>query len=164
MGSHPTATTETPSNELERRKQAVDQCQNLITHFRVRADRNKRLFQWLRNLSVILTVTVSSIAAVEGVPRWIVAVVSGMAALCTALLAATRPQEIWLQSRGTQQQLTAELFLFQQCAGDYSVSNDDERVRLLAKRITDVWSAGHQRWERSRGEIAKQLGIVKPQD
>jgi hypothetical protein len=73
MGSHPTATRESPSNELEKRKQALDQCQNLITHFEIRANQNKRLFQWLRNLSVILTV--SSIAAVEDVPRWIVAAV-----------------------------------------------------------------------------------------
>src|SRR5262245_48227447 len=125
MGSDPTATTETPPNELERRKQAVEQCEQLILHFKRQASQNKRLFFWLRNSSVILTVTVSSIAAVQGVPRWFVAAVSGMAALCTALLAATRPQEIWLQARGTQQQLTTELFLYQQCAGDYSVPNDD---------------------------------------
>jgi hypothetical protein len=126
MGSHPAATRESPSNELERRKQALDQCQNLITHFKNQASQNKRLFQWLRNLSVVLTVTVSSIAAVEGVPRWIVAVVSGIAALCTALPAAIRPQEIWLQARSTQQQLQVELFLYQQCAGDYGVSNDED--------------------------------------
>lgn len=131
-------------------------CDELIKHFQQRADRSKRLFDRLRYSTIVLTVAVASIAAVDEVPRWAVAVISGAAALCTALLTATRPQEIWLQSRGTQQRLTAERFLFRQCAGSYAVNDADARVRLFAEQVMLIWSAGHERWEQGRQDTANQ--------
>ena len=147
---------EQPLTLLERSAEAVAQCDELIEHFNQRADRSKWLYDRLRYSTIVLTVAVASIAAVDQVPRWAVAVVSGAAALCTALLTATRPQEIWLQSRGTQQRLTAERFLFRQCAGPYAVDDADARVRLFAEQVMVIWNAGHTRWEHGRHDAANQ--------
>ncbi len=145
----------------ERSADAVKQCDGLIGHFKKRADRSKRLFESLRYATIVLTVAVASIAAVEPVPRWVVAVVSSAAALCTALLTATRPQEIWLQSRNTQQLLTAEQFLFSQCAGSYAAADEDKRVQLFSVRIMEIWNAGHTRWEQGRKDAASQPVVGK---
>lgn len=146
----------------ERRAETMKQCDQLIQHFKVRAHNNKRMFEWLRYSALGLTVAVATMAALEVVPRWAVAMVSGAAALCTALLTASRPQEVWLQSRGTQQQLTAERFLFEQAAGDYTTNDDVARVRLFADRIIGVWAAGHTLWEHRRKDAASQPLVSKP--
>jgi hypothetical protein len=145
-------------NVAERISEALKQCQELIDHFDAKANSSKRSFERLRYATIVLTIGIATIAAVPPVPRWLVAIFSGIAALCTALITATRPQELWLQSRSTQQQLTAERFVFLQRAGDYSDADEDRGVRLFAKRIIDIWSAGHQRWEQGRHQIANQPG------
>lgn len=140
----------------DKRVQTLEQCEQLMEHFNMRANRSKRTFERLRYMALTLTVAVATMASLEGVPRWTVAVASGAAALCTALLTAARPQEVWLQSRGTQQQLTAERFLFKQAAGDYATGDEVARVRLFAERIVAVWITGHTQWEQGRKEVASQ--------
>jgi hypothetical protein len=145
----------------EKRAQALAECARLVEHFNRHAKRNKRTFQWLRYSALVLTVAVATMAALESVPRWGVAIVSGIAALCTALLTASRPQEVWLQSRGTSQRLTAERFLFEQGVGDYATDDENARVRIFADRVITVWAAGHARWEQSRQEAANQPVVSK---
>ena len=143
----------------ERRVKALAECARLVEHFNTRASRSKRRFEWLRYSALALTVSVATMAALERVPRWAVAIVSGVAALCTALLTASRPQEVWLLSRSTAQQLTAERFLFEQGAGDYTIENEAGRVRLFADRMIAVWNAGHTRWEQSRQDATNQPSV-----
>jgi hypothetical protein len=135
---------------------ALNQCTDLIKHFEGKADKSKRSFGVLRYSTIVLTVGVATMAAVPPVPRWLIAILSAIAALCAALITALRPQEVWLQSRSTQQQLQAERFLFLQGARDYSQPAGDDRVKLFAERITEIWSAGHARWEQGRQQAATQ--------
>ncbi len=140
----------------EKRAHALAECARLIDHFETRARRGKRRFEWLRSATLVLTVALTTLAALERVPRLIVAIVSGVTALLAATLTASRPQELWLVSRGMQQQLTAERFLFEQGAGDYADRDEAARVRLFADRVVELWNAGHARWEQGRSKAADQ--------
>jgi hypothetical protein len=61
-------------------------------------------------------------------------------ALTTALLGSTNSQERWVNSRGVQQQLEAEKFLFQQRAGRYATSNEEQNIRMFSERLVEIWS------------------------
>jgi hypothetical protein len=159
----------TPTRDTaERTAEALKQCQELIDHFNSKAIRTKHWFNGLRYITIVLTVGIATVAAVPQVPRWLIAIFSGGAALCAALISATRPQEMWLQSRTTEQQLVAERFLFLQSAGHYSDLDEDSRVKMFAKRIIDIWCAGHERWEQARQTVVSQPirveGTTQPED
>src|SRR5258708_40220885 len=93
---------------------ALKLCNHLTTDFKSRADRHKRAFKFLKISSVSLAIAVTVLAtlsATQRIDQWVVPVVSGFAALCTALLGATNAQERWVSSREIQQHLEAEQFL-----------------------------------------------------
>ncbi len=50
----------------------------------------------------------------KGIYLWIIPILGGLSALSTTLLSATNSQERWVRSRGVQQQLEAEKFLYLQ--------------------------------------------------
>src|SRR5437868_3684764 len=110
-----TSNEQLPSLLQKQVDDALQFCDRLIQDFKMRADRHKRTFKLLRYSSVSLAIAVTVVAtftALEGVSLWIVPVVSGLSALCTTLLSATNSQERWVHSRGVQQQLEAERFLY----------------------------------------------------
>jgi hypothetical protein len=156
----PQEPSERPLNERE--EKVVAKCEQLRKHFNAVADDSKRLFKRLQYPAVVLSVAVASIAAVEAVPRWVVAAIGGLAALCAGLLTAIRPHEVWLQSRRTEQQLITEQFLFNQCAGQYSLGDKDARVRLFAERVMAIWETGHTQWEQGRYSAGKQTVGTPP--
>lgn len=121
----------------------------LCKNWRGRARRNKVLSLALTCLSVTLAVSTTVLASAPQVSKWIVALVSGGAALATALLAATKSQENWTLARAVQNQLHAEWFLYQQQAGRYapeSTPTDEARLRLFSERITEIQMTGHGSW------------------
>lgn len=152
----------TPSDEQlpsPLKKHANDALQfydELIHDFKARADRHKRTFKLLRYSSVSLAIVVTlvstlvlSFTATQGIYVWIIPILSGLSALSTTLLSATNSQERWVHSRGVQQQLEAEKFLYVQRAGRYATSGDEANVRLFSERLVEIWSEGHQGWAQS---------------
>lgn len=99
---------------------ALQFCYHLMQDFKARADRHKRIFNFLRYASVSFAIVGTGIATIAATQRdylWIVPIISGIAALCTTLLSTTNSQERWVHSRGVQQELEAESFLYLQKAG-----------------------------------------------
>jgi hypothetical protein len=132
--------------------------------FQARADRHKRIFKFLRYASVSLAIVVTSIAAITAIQRdylWIVPVISGISALCTTLLSTTNSQERWVHSRGVQQELEAESFLYLQKAGPYAPPGEEEKLRLFSERIIEIWSKAQQGWAQSVTKRAHEMP-VKP--
>jgi hypothetical protein len=141
------------------REAALNECQGLINHFHKKAKKNKTLYRRLKYSSIVLAVSVTVLSALSVVQQtvpWILPVASGLTALATTLLGATNAQEIWVRSRATEQQLTAEKFLYLQAAGPYSKSDPDANARLFSERIVEIWEAGHQEWGQVAGRASGQ--------
>lgn len=141
-------------------KDALALCDELIHDFKGRADRHKRVFKLLRNASVALAITVtviSTLTAAQGMYLWTVPVVSGFSALCTTLLSATNSQERWVHSRGVQQQLEVERFLYMQQADGYATSDEDANVRLFSERVVAIWSKAQHGWAQSITKVSHEL-------
>jgi hypothetical protein len=147
-------------NELQyplhqRQQDALAECDRLITHFQKEAVYHKRGFQRLKLLGIGLALTTTILATLAASDRlreyeWSVPAVSGVATLFTTLLGQTNAQKIWMRSRGVQQKLQAEKFLYLQSAGDYSAMlNEEDQIRYFSKRVMDIWSEGQGAEEQS---------------
>jgi Protein of unknown function (DUF4231) len=134
----------------------------LIQDFKVRADRHKRTFKLLRYSSVSLAIVatlvstlVLSLTTTQGVYLWIIPIFSGLSALSTTLLSTTNSQERWVHSRGVQQELEAERFLYSQHAGRYTGLDEKAKVQLFSERLVEIWSEGHQKWAQSVSRVSQ---------
>jgi len=149
-----------PSSQEKQTKDALALCDELIRDFKDRADRHKRTFKLLRYASVALAVVVtivSTLTAIRGIYLWIVPVVSGLSALCTTLLSANNSQERWVHSRGIQQQLEAERFLYLQQAGGYAALDEEANIRLFSERVVAIWSEAQQGWAQGVAKVSYGL-------
>jgi hypothetical protein len=155
-----TASSEHLPSPLQKQvSDALHFCDELIQDFKARADRHKRTFKLLRYSSVSLAIAVTVIAtltALQGVSLWIVPIISGLSALFTTLLSATNSQERWVHSRGVQQQLEAERFLYVQHAGGYATADEEANVRLFSERLVAIWSQGQQGWAQSVTKVSPE--------
>lgn len=154
-------TSEQPVMSHEKQKtEALTFCDELAHDFQERADRHKRTFKFLRYSSVVLAITVtviSTLTATQGKYLWIVPVVSGLSALCTTLLSATNSQERWVHSRGVEQQLKAEKFLYLQQADSYAASDEETNARLFSARVVAIWSEAQHGWAQSITRVSYEL-------
>jgi hypothetical protein len=50
--------------------------------------------------------------------------------------------------------LALEKFLYLQSAGRYANSNQEANARLFSERIVEIWSGGHEAWERGTGQVS----------
>jgi len=149
-----------PSSQEKQTKDALALCDELIQDFKDRADRHKRTFKLLRYASVALATVVtilSTLTAIRGMDLWIVPVVSGLSALCTTLLSANNSQERWVHSRGVQQQLEAERFLYLQQASGYATLDKEANVRLFSERVVTIWSEAQQGWAQGVAKVSYGL-------
>ncbi len=148
------------SSQEKQTKDALALCDELIQDFQDRADRHKRTFKLLRYASVALATIVtivSTLTAIRGIYLWIVPVVSGLSALCTTLLSANNSQERWVHSRGVQQHLEAERFLYMQRAGGYATLDEEANVRLFSERVVAIWSEAQQGWAQGVANVSYGL-------
>jgi hypothetical protein len=137
----------------ERHERALNECDRLLGHFRTKADWHKHLFKGLKYSSIILSIGVTVLAAMpSNAMPWTLPVVAGLAALCTTMLSATRVQELWLLSRNTQMHLQVEKFNYCQGIGSYSALGDEDKVRRFSERVIEIWSSGHEVWQKSLSE------------
>jgi hypothetical protein len=148
------------SSQEKQTKDALALCDHLMQDFKDRADRHKRTFKLLRYASVALATVVtivSTLTAIRGVYLWIVPIVSGLSALCTTLLSANNSQERWVHSRGVQQQLEAERFLYLQQAGAYANLDEEVNIRLFSERVVAIWSEAQQGWAQGIAKVSYGL-------
>jgi hypothetical protein len=140
----------------EKHEEALKECDRLIGHFKMRADRNKYLFKGLKYFSIIFTIGVTVLAALPTNPMpWTVPVVAGLAALCTTMLSATHAQELWVLSRSTQKRLQIERFHYCLGVGSYSELGAEDKAHRFSERVIEIWSSGHEAWQENVSE--KQL-------
>jgi hypothetical protein len=74
---------------------------------------------------------------------------SGIAALCSTLLAASHAQEQYLFHRKIEVKMKVEKILYLQGAGAYSKLSDEGRARRLTERIVELWTSSFEEWESS---------------
>jgi hypothetical protein len=145
---------------VQKHTEALKECDRLIQRFKYIADRDKRRFTRLNQVSVLLTFVVtilSTLAASKqlGVWEWVVPIISTLAALSTTLLSQTTSQKTWINARNTQQKLQSEKFLYLQEAGNYFNLEEGEKIRQFSDRVMEIWSEGHQNWGQSASEKKK---------
>jgi len=127
---------------------------DLVTHFHLKASRNKNNYLLYRYASIILAGGTSIVSALQVVypttfPQWILPVVSAGAAVAVAFLSTSSAQKIWIHSRTTQQQLQSEQFLFNQRAGRYLSLSAEDSIRIFSERLVELWNEGHGKWEQN---------------
>jgi Protein of unknown function (DUF4231) len=151
-----------PRHLSQKQKESLDECERLIQHFKDEALQHKRWFQGLKYSTVFLAATVtilSTIAASKKIEQltWAVPVISGLATLSTTLLTQTASQKVWVHSRGVEQKLQVEKFLYLQAAGVYSqITNEEEKICQFSNRIMEIWSQGHETWENNVADAIKR--------
>jgi hypothetical protein len=159
-GKEMAATEQTPSPQQTQTTDALQFCDHLMRDFQARADRHKRIFKFLRYASVLLAVVVTALATLTATQKeylWVVPLISGLSALCTTLLSTTNSQERWVHSRGVQQALEAESFLYLQKAGPYAALDEEGKLRCFVERIVEIWSNAQQEWAQSITKIAREM-------
>ena len=129
----------------------------LIKHFRGKADKSKRYYTIYRYGSILLaslTTIVSSLLIIHptDIPQWVLPLCSAAATVAVAFLGASGVQKIWINSRTTQQRLETEHLLFNQQAGRYSVTSNQDRIKLFTKQLVEIWNEGHGIWKKNVGD------------
>jgi hypothetical protein len=135
-GKEMAPTEQNPSSQQTQTNDALQFCYHLMRDFQARANRHKRIFKFLRYVSVSLAVVVTGLATLTATLKeylWVVPVVSGLSALCTTFLSTTNSQERWVRSRGVQQELEAESFLYLQKAGPYASLDEEGPASFLSE-------------------------------
>ena len=127
-----------------------------IAHFKKTADRQKRWWRLFQYTTIIITVLLTVVAglsvgdeAVINKVPWLIPGMSGIAALCSTLLAASHAQEQYLYHRKIEVKMKAEKILYEQGAGAYSKLSDEGRTRRLTERIVEIWTSSFEEWENS---------------
>ncbi|MHC5594646.1 MAG: DUF4231 domain-containing protein [Nostoc sp.] len=142
-----------PQRLSQKQKEALNECERLIQHFKNKSRQNRRWFMGLKYSSIFLAATVTILSAIAASKKieqlnWAVPVISGLATLSTTLLSQTSTQKVWVHSRGVQQKLQVEKFLYLQAAGVYSqITTEEEKICQFSNRIMEIWSQGHETWE-----------------
>lgn len=146
----------------EKHKEALNECDRLIEHFRNDAAKHRQNFRFLKNLSISLTLSVTALSILSVGKQleeweWAVPVISGLAALSTTLLSQTNSQKIWLHSRNLQQRLQVEKFLYLQDAGSYEHLEPSRKNRQFSIRVMEIWSESHENLEITISEQKKPI-------
>ena len=150
-------------NLAQLQERAFAKWEALQQNWRRRALLNKRMTRVLTYSSVVLSVVTATMAAMDAVPRWGVAIASGGAALAAALMNTTKAPEQWVLSRGIQNSLSHERFMYEQGTGAYGneALTDLATVRLFSERISSLGLAGHNSWAGQVSEVTKTLGAAE---
>lgn len=141
------------THSIEEKLEQTDSLINyLIDHFLFKAKKAKKLYVFFKYTSIFLAAITTITSALQviypsTIPNWILPTVSAITTVMIALLPASNAQEIWLNSRTTQQKLTAERFLYMQETGIYNHSQLEIRLKLLAERTIIIWNEAHSKWE-----------------
>lgn len=135
----------------QKHEEALKECDRLIERFKYLADKDKRRFMLLKQLSISLTLTVTLLSALAasrklGDWEWIVPTTSGLAAISTTLLSQATSQKTWVNSRNVQQKLQVEKFLYLQASGNYLEMGEEEKISHFSNRVMEIWSEGHENW------------------
>jgi hypothetical protein len=127
-----------------------------IKHFKRVADNQRRVWRILQYTTIIVTVLLTVVAALSigdkaviNKAPWLIPVMSGIAALCSTLLAASHAQEQYLFHRKIEVKMKVEKILYLQGAGAYSKLSDEGRARRLTERIVELWTSSFEEWESS---------------
>ena len=123
---------------LEREKQAIEQCDELIKDFATRATRNKLRYKRLQAISIMLAVISTILSALLvsnklGGFAWVVPLMSGLSALATTFMSQTVSQKLWVSSRSISQKFQSEKFLYTQESGEYGSLDNKEKCWLICK-------------------------------
>lgn len=144
----------------QKHEEALKECDRLIDRFKYIADKDKRRFMLLKQLSISLTLTVTLLSALAASKKlgdweWIVPATSGLAALSTTLLSQATSQKTWINSRNIQQKLQVEKFLYFQASGRYLQMSEEEKICHFSNQVMEIWSEGHENWGQSVSDRKK---------
>jgi Protein of unknown function (DUF4231) len=138
-----------------------------ITWHSEKARHNKRRFRLyqiitLLGSAVIPIVNVTDFANIPIVnvtdfanllTRLLSSVIGGIIVVATGITQLEKYQENWILYRTSAELLKKEKYFFENCAGDYSGLNDNEKKKLLVERVESIVSS----------ETSKYFTIHQPQ-
>lgn len=117
-----------------------------ITHFKKKADHNKRESLWSFKLIMISTLSSPLFVAfgtTEIYSKFVPALLSLIAAGLTAWIQLRKPQDLWKTYRTAQRRLEVELEKYQFGIDEYS--GDDKDIKVVSK-ANDIYSSVHEQW------------------
>ncbi|MEB2778179.1 DUF4231 domain-containing protein [Algoriphagus sp. D3-2-R+10] len=143
-------------SEDEKLDQVNMEWERLYKHFKEKAATGKKHFYFYKYVSILLAAVTTIVSSLQSIylstfPQWILPVISAGATVAVAFLGASSSQKIWINSRTTGQQLQTEKFFFNQQAGIYRTSQNEESIRLFSERLIQIWNEGHGKWEQTVG-------------
>jgi hypothetical protein len=100
--------------------------------------------------AIIPIINVSNIGDFQ--TRIISSIISGTIAVSTGITQLEKYQENWILYRTNEELLKKEKFYFENCAGEYSNLDDNEKNKLLVERVESIVSA----------ETSKYFAIQQP--
>lgn len=119
-----------------------------ITHFKKKADHNKRESLWSFKLIMISTLASPLFVAfgtTELSSKFVPALLSLIAAGLTAWIQLRKPQNLWKTYRTAQRKLEVELEKYQFGIDEYS--DDDKDTKVITK-ANDIYVAVHEQWSK----------------
>ena len=130
----------------------IERLDDQISWYDDRSKQNQRRFKWLKYVEIVAAALIPILAAFNGVPQWVAAILGGLVVVCEAVLHLNKYQENWLTYRSTAEALKHEKFLYLAHAGAYAGSANP-RV-LLAERIEALVTDENTKWISHQQEAA----------
>lgn len=110
----------------------------------------RRWHKRLRLLQVVFAATIPVLSMADSsLFRWLTAVLGASIAVLEAIEQINQFGPLWIQYRGTAEQLKHEKFLLLAGAGPYRDLERAEALCLLAERVEERVSSEHARWVRA---------------
>lgn len=126
---------------------ATDYCNAQISHYKTKANHNKKESLLVFRVLMISTLSVPLLLTL-GTEPWITkilpAILSSIAAFCTAWLQQRRPQELWSLYRTAEKRLDDQLIQYSHKIGEYEDCSDPEKI--LVKNVSRISNDTHNKW------------------
>ncbi|QTF90891.1 DUF4231 domain-containing protein [Halomonas sp. BM-2019] len=114
--------------------------------------RSRHCQRWHKSLRLVQVIAAASIPVLSLLEapfaRWLIALLGAAIAVLEAVEQINQFGPLWIQYRGTAEQLKHEKHLFLAAAGPYRGLDCEEVLRQLAERVEEQVSREHARWVR----------------
>lgn len=128
-------------------KTSIDYCKEKIIHFETKANHNKREALWCFRIVMIATLLVPLFVTLGEnaiTTKVIPAVISSIAAFCTAWIQQRKPQGLWSLYRTTQRRLEEQLLKHNHLLGEYECSANPDKLLMMS--VSDIVGQTHEKW------------------
>jgi len=135
----------------ERQEEILRECDNFINEYSNRANKYKKSYKILTNMSIILGATVAILSAIPLISdlNWPITLVAVISTLCTTLLTTTRSQSLWVLSRDVQHKLDIEKLNFKLNLPPYKDLSEEEKIEFFSKNVIIFRDEAYKNWKQT---------------